>query len=276
MAAASMTGAEDALPNRDPGDFVKLREQGEMWRAATERVLDRLQLKPGMSCLDLGSGAGSVMRLLADRVGPEGKVTGLDNDGWLGRKALEAVRAEGGGNFAFIEADVTATDAPEGTPFDLCYCRFLLMQMRDPVAVLEKMQAWTRPGGYVCAEELDFGGMAFEPPCPAMGEFNRVFEIVFRSHGRNLRAGRQLPAQFEAAGLGLPDGTDAEAKFVPLAGIAEMLTNVYDMLFAAAAEFGLVDETRKQAFHADMAEAAADGRYYALTPVMISAWARVD
>ena len=76
------------------------------------------------------------------------------------------------------------------------------MHMHDPVAILEKMAAWTKPGGVVVAQEFDFGAIAVEPTCPAMGEFNRVFEGVFRGHGRNMRAGRQLPAQFEAAGLG--------------------------------------------------------------------------
>ena len=84
--------------------------------------------------------------------------------------------------------------------------------------MLEKMLFWTKPGGIVAAQEFDFGAIAVEPLCPAMAEFNRLFESVFRGHGRNLRAGRQLPAQFEAAGMGVPDGTLAEAKFLPAQG----------------------------------------------------------
>jgi hypothetical protein len=90
-----------------------------------------------------------------------------------------------------------------------------------------------------------------------------------------LRAGRQLPAQFEAAGLGLPDGTTAEAKFLPLKDLAQMLIGVYQGLFSAAAELGIADPVRAEAFRRDMAEAAADGRYYCLTPILIGAWRRV-
>jgi hypothetical protein len=127
----------------------------------------------------------------------------------------------------------------------------------------------------VVAQEFDFGAIAVEPPCPAMAEFNRVFEGVFRAHGRNLRAGRQLPAQFEAAGLGLPDGTLAEAKFLPLKDMASMLIGVYQGLFASAAELGIADTTRAAAFKSEMAEAAEDGRYYCLTPILIAVWKRV-
>ena len=108
-----------------------------------------------------------------------------------------------------------------------------------------------------------------------MGEFNRVFEGVFRGHGRNMRAGRQLPAQFEAAGLGTPDGTHAAVHFLPLGQIANMLIGVYESLYAASAELGLADPARASAFRSEMTEAGADGRYYCLTPVLIAAWKRV-
>ena len=149
------------------------------------------------------------------------------------------------------------------------------MHLSDPVALLEKMHHWTKQGGYVAAQEFDFGAIAIEPLCPAMAEFSRLFEGVFRGHGRNLRAGRQLPAQFEAAGLGLPEGTAAEVKFLPLAVMAPMLIGVYEGLFASGAELGIAETSPRGCLPGDMAEAAADGRYYCLTPTLISAWKRV-
>ena len=94
----------------------------------------------------------------------------------------------------------STVEALPGAPFDLTYCRLFLMHMPEPVAALERMLYWTKPGGVVVAQEFDFGAIAVEPLCPAMTEFNRLFEGVFRGHGRNLRAGRQLPAQFEGGG----------------------------------------------------------------------------
>ena len=276
MAAKAQKANPDGyVHSRDPNEYQRLRDQALMWQRATEEVLDRVGLKPGMSCLDVGSGPGAVMRLMADRVGPQGRVTGIEIDGKLGAQALADLRAQGGAQFNLIEADVLALDTVPGAPFDLTFCRLFLMHMQDPVAALEKMSFWTKPGGVVVAQEFDFGAIAVEPICPAMAEFNRLFEGVFRGHGRNLRAGRQLPAQFEAAGLGLPDGTLAEAKYLPLKDIAPMLIGVYQGLFASAAELGIADPTRAEQFKTDMADAAADGRYYCLTPILIAAWKRV-
>jgi ubiquinone/menaquinone biosynthesis C-methylase UbiE len=275
MARARKANPDGYVHTRDAKEYQRLRDQARMWEEATAQVLAAVGLGPGMSCLDIGSGPGAVMRQMADRVGPEGRVTGIEIDGALGAEALQDLRREGGAEFEQITADVLKLEAPAGVPFDLTFCRLLLMHMRDPVAILEKMSAWTKPGGVVVAQEFDFGAISVEPTCPAMGEFNRLFEGVFRAHGRNLRAGRQLPAQFEAAGLGTPDGTYAAVHFLPLALMANMLIGVYEGLYAAGTELGLADPVRASAFRSEMTEAGADGRYYCLTPVLIAAWKRV-
>lgn len=272
MRESNPDGCEHA---RDVAEYQRLHDQALMWQRATEELLDRIGLEAGMSCLDLGSGSGAVMRLMADRVGPQGRVAGVEIDGALGAQALADLRAEGGAAFELIQANAATLDQPPGAPFDLTYCRLFLMHMQEPVAMLEKMLFWTKPGGIVAAQEFDFGAIAVEPICPAMAEFNRLFESVFRAHGRNLRAGRQLPAQFEAAGIGIPDGTLAEAKFLPLKDMGQMLIGVYQSLFPAAAALGIADQARADQFTADMTEAALDGRYYCLTPILIGAWKRV-
>jgi ubiquinone/menaquinone biosynthesis C-methylase UbiE len=261
---------------RDADAYQRLRGQALMWQGATEALLDHVGLVPGMNVLDVGSGSGAVMRLMANRVGPPGSVSGIEIDAKLGGQAIAALRAEGGAKFNQIDANVLDLEAVPGAPFDFVFCRLFLMHMQDPVAVLEKMQGWVKPGGMIAAQECDFGAIAVEPLCPAMGEFNRLFEGVFRGHGRNLRAGRQLPMQFEAAGIGLPDGTLAEAKFLPLKDLTPMLIGAYQSLFASAAELGIADPVRADAFKNDMAAAGEDGRYYCLTPILIGAWKRLS
>jgi ubiquinone/menaquinone biosynthesis C-methylase UbiE len=275
MAGASKTNPDGYVHARDGREYQRLRNQARLWQAATEEALDAAGLASGMSCLDVGAGPGAVMRLMAARVGPQGKVTGLDIDARLGAEALAELRAEGGAEFAFLHGNVLELDTVPGAPFDLTFCRFLLMHLPDPSLVLEKMGGWTKPGGVVMAQEFDFGAIAIEPVCPPMAEFNRLFEGVFRAHGRNRRAGRQLPAQFEAAGLGPPDHAAAAAHFLPLAAMGDMLIDVYDGLFATGAELGIADAPRAAQFRQEMKEAAADGRYWCLPPILISAWKRI-
>jgi SAM-dependent methyltransferase len=225
-----------------------------------------------MRCLDVGCGPGAVMRSMADRVGPEGQVTGIDFDGTLGRQALEELRSKGGAQFAFVEGDVLQLADLPGAPFDVAFCRLLLMHMTDPVAVLAKMRSWVRPGGYVVAQELDFGSFSVEPEPPVFERFNRVFHGVFNAHGRDMRAGRHLPCQFEAAGIGLPDATRANSGFVPLAAMAPMLAAVYKGMLPAAEALGLAKAADGDALETELTETARDSRFFCLTPTLVSAW----
>jgi ubiquinone/menaquinone biosynthesis C-methylase UbiE len=254
MARARKVNPDGYVHARDAKEYQRLRDQARMWQGATAEVLAAVGLGPGMSCLDVGSGPGAVLRLMADRVGPQGRVTGIEIDAALGAMALQELRREGGAQFQQITADLLTLETPPGAPFDLTFCRLLLMHMRDPVTILEKMAAWTSPGGIVVAQEFDFGAIAVEPTCPAVGEFNRVFEGVFRGPGRNLRAG---------------------CHYFPLSQMANVLIGIYDGLYAAGAELGLADPMRASKFRKEMAEAGADGRYYCLTPVLIAAWKRM-
>ena len=41
--------------SRDANEYQRLREQALLWQRASEEVLDRIGLVPGMSCLDVGA-----------------------------------------------------------------------------------------------------------------------------------------------------------------------------------------------------------------------------
>src|SRR5262245_42131451 len=134
---------------RSSEEYQRLREQARIWESATMRVLQQAGLREGMSCLDLGCGPGEVMRLMSEMVGTSGQVTGIDADGKIGRQAIEMLQATTECRVSFLEGDLEDTDDIPGQPFDLTYARLVLFHVRDPIAVLRKMNAWTQPGGLI-------------------------------------------------------------------------------------------------------------------------------
>jgi ubiquinone/menaquinone biosynthesis C-methylase UbiE len=202
---------------RTSQEYQRLRRQAAMWEAATARVLGQAGIRPGMRCLDVGSGPGEVVRLLAELVGPDGQVTGVDSDGRLGREALGVLQATlpNPERLSFVEADVEAAEELRGQPFDLVYARLLLSHLRDPVAMLRKLTVWTRPGGVLVVRDYDVPVVDIWPPLETWGEFRRVIGGVYEKTGRDLRFGRKLPLHFVAAGLGEPDGTDVAGVLAP-------------------------------------------------------------
>src|ERR1700733_12007514 len=79
--------ASDAL-GHPAEEEERRRVQARVWEVATWRLLDQVGLGPGASCLDAGCGPGETMRAMAERVGPTGRVLGVDADAALGELTL--------------------------------------------------------------------------------------------------------------------------------------------------------------------------------------------
>jgi ubiquinone/menaquinone biosynthesis C-methylase UbiE len=263
---------DDYVLARTSAEYQRLRRQARLWEQVTARVLDQVGIGAGMRCLDVGCGPGEVMRLMAERVGASGRVTGLDNDGRVGREALEVLRATVTGQFEFVHADAQATGEPPGAPFDLVYARLLLFHLHDPVAMVRKMYAWTRPGGVMLVQDWDCRTMDIVPPLANWAEFERVMYGVFDKAGRDPRIGMKMPLHFAAAGLGEPDGTDVAGQLRPLAEIGGLFQAVYQSMQPTALRFGLTTEAAGQAFVAEITEAIRQRRGVGVAPLLVSAW----
>jgi ubiquinone/menaquinone biosynthesis C-methylase UbiE len=265
---------------RTSAEYQRLRWQAALFEQVTARVLGQLGVGEGLRCLDVGCGAGDVMRLLAGLVGPAGAVTGLDSDARLGGEALAVLRATVPGRFAFVEADVETAEEVPGGPFDLVFARFLLFHVHDPAAVVRKLYGWTRPGGVLLIQDFDARTMDVVPPLATWPEYERVVYGMFARAGADPGVGRKLPLHFTTAGLGLPDGTDVTGLLLPLPEIVRMYRAMYENLRPAALRLGLTTEADGDAFLAELSEAttpghgqgAGPGDRTAMPPLVVSAW----
>jgi SAM-dependent methyltransferase len=125
------------------------------WLASMERtealiapigtiLLDRAAPAAGEHVLDVGCGGGATSREIAARVGPGGRVLGLD----ISAPILEAARARSAdaSNLEFRIGDA-ARMAWGGRTFDLICSRFGVMFFHEPVAAFANLRAALRPAG---------------------------------------------------------------------------------------------------------------------------------
>ena len=101
------------------------------------------QLRPEKSCkiLDLGCGTGYLSSVLAERVGPGGKVIGVDPDNERVRVAHEKYSAS---NLVFLEG--SGEDFPEDQ-YDIVFSNYVLHWIKDKESVLKKVYQNLKPGG---------------------------------------------------------------------------------------------------------------------------------
>ena len=155
-----------------------------------------MEAQPGKCLLDVGCGIGDDVRALAQIVGPQGRVVGIDKSQTLldiARKGSEGVDLSG----EFVLGDVSCLDIADSS-FDGCRAERVLQHCDNPEQVLSEMVRVLRPGGCVVVVDVDYDSMITSLTNHALARklTQAKCDVV-----RNGWIGRQLPGLFRRCGL---------------------------------------------------------------------------
>mgnify|MGYP001036754371 CR=1 FL=1 len=109
-------------------------------------LIKRLSLPPEARVLELGSGRGMALFLLA-RQHPQWQLSGIDLDAEMASTSERAARQGGWDSFSFQEGAAENLDASEA--YDLILCVDALEHIEDDLGLLQKMRHALKPGGYL-------------------------------------------------------------------------------------------------------------------------------
>jgi O-methyltransferase/aklanonic acid methyltransferase len=114
------------------------------------RLVEWGDLQPGESVLDVGCGRGSTLFPAAERVGPDGRVLGVD----LSAEMVELLRVDVDGqrvtNARAQQMNAEALDVDDGS-FDVALSSFVLHLLPRPEAAAGELRRAVRPSGRVVA-----------------------------------------------------------------------------------------------------------------------------
>jgi ubiquinone/menaquinone biosynthesis C-methylase UbiE len=181
---------------RRVGELERLHVQSAALAPDTREMLNRIGVHDGWSCLDVGCGPGGITSLLSERVGPNGRVIGLDMDAHF----LEHARAGAPENVEFRQADAYRSGLPTGS-FDLVHMRFIASTAGDPERLLQEAIRLARPGGTVALQEPDATTLNCYPPHPAWERLKTAYLGAFSAAGVDIQLGKRLYALARQAGL---------------------------------------------------------------------------
>lgn len=198
----AIRGSEDgryfAADAEAADELARLRILEAICDPQTFQVLDTIGVEPGWRCLEVGAGAGSVTRWLADKVGLRGRVVAADLDTrFIDDVGLPNVEAR--------HCNI-ADDEIEPAAYDLVHSRAVVMHMDDPLDVLRRMTAALRPGGWLVIEDPDYGTVeAIDRSHPLVAPFEQCYQAriqyLVEAKVMDLRYGRTLPIHLDALGL---------------------------------------------------------------------------
>jgi ubiquinone/menaquinone biosynthesis C-methylase UbiE len=130
------------------------------WQYMSTRTVERLNLAPGERVLDVPCGTGAALLALAERVGPSGRVVGLDYAERMVEIARRKIAASDFRNVELRIGDMTAI-APE-EPYDALQCTLGLFFVDDMAGLLRSFRRLVRSGGGRLAVTV-FGEHFYEP-----------------------------------------------------------------------------------------------------------------
>jgi ubiquinone/menaquinone biosynthesis C-methylase UbiE len=210
-------GSQEPTPvyalGSDLEERQRLQRQADELRAVSSELLDHTRLGAGGSAIDLGCGPRGILDLLAARVGPAGRVVGLDFDAASIALAQAYAREHGLSNVQVMKGDARKTGLP-GSSFDAVHARTLLINVPDPAAVVTEMVRLTLPGGFVAAMEPDIPLTVCYPRIEAWERMSRLFGQSVARDGADEAIGRRLSELFRNAGL-VDVGTEARMTVYP-------------------------------------------------------------
>lgn len=170
---ASPTGAGRYPLGHSDGETRRLILQHQVYAPLTRQFLVDAGIAAGMRVLDVGSGAGDVALLLAELVGPQGRVVGVDANPGILDVARWRAEAAGWTTVTFRLGDLERPERLDGDGdgldggFDAIVGRWVLMFLTEPAALLRTLRGHLRPGGIVAFQESDLTTpVRTYPPAP--------------------------------------------------------------------------------------------------------------
>jgi SAM-dependent methyltransferase len=167
--------------------------------ATIARIRDLRGDLSGSACLEVGAGGGSVARLLAEQVGPAGRVVALD---------IKPRHIPTQPGLEVVQHDLTSDDPLPAGPWDLIHARLVLGHLPQRGSILRKLADVLAPGGVLLTEDWEAmitGTVVAAPSAEAAALYERYQQTVgpkvFAAAGTDRRWARQANLAMRRAGL---------------------------------------------------------------------------
>jgi SAM-dependent methyltransferase len=255
------------LDNRSVLAGRRLDALSAIFDPPTFRHIDALGIRHGWRCWEVGAGGPSVVRWLAQRVGPGGRVLATDIDVTWTQDVI--------GPTVVVQKHDVARDAPPAQTFDLVHARLVLVHVADRDQALRSMVHVLRPGGWLLVEDADPALQplsCLDPQSPEEELANKLragFRGLMAKRGVDLAYGRKLPRLLRDAGL-IDVAADAYFPVVlPECALLEVTT--MELIRDELARHDIATEAEIDQHLANVSAGDVD----LAQPPLISAWGRV-
>lgn len=202
-----MTDCNDTAFERDyilgthSSELERLHIQHTVWRSTALEAWKRAGLRRGQTVIDAGCGPGFAAFDLAEIVGSQGRVIGIERSKRYSAAAQEGAAERQLPHLSIFEADLVIDPLPIVSA-DLIWMRWVANFLPDPALAVKRLSENLKPGGqFVAHEYVDRRTLQLIPNNLNFEIFSSAVNASWESDGGNPEIGRELPTIFDREGL---------------------------------------------------------------------------
>jgi SAM-dependent methyltransferase len=164
------------------------------------RALDVAGIGGARRVADFGSGTGTVSRWMAERMGPEGQVDGIDISEDQVAVASSTAVPVNSGKVNYRVSSAYEPGLPQGV-YDLAFTRLVLCHLKEPAKAVAEMAALLKPGGRLVLVDMDLRTPFTMPPSTHYEQWIASIPAHAKALGVDYNIGVRLPELLSEAGL---------------------------------------------------------------------------
>ncbi len=212
--------AGEYLLGVNKAELERLKFQHGVWKQNTDSFLDRIKVKRGWKCLDVGAGPGFLTMDLRERVGPSGEVTSLEPSEWYLGWLTDQAKRKRWKNIRTIHGTAETAPIPKNH-YNLVFIRWVIAFVPDPERFLLPLINALKPGGVIAVMDYWYEGLSLYPRGGAFDSMPGVVRKYYRSGGGDPYITGKIPEFFRAHKLRVIDFTPTQIAGGPESGIFE-------------------------------------------------------
>jgi ubiquinone/menaquinone biosynthesis C-methylase UbiE len=253
----------------DRAELERLGLQHQLWSAQAAAAWERAGFRRGDKILDVGCGPGFATADLAQRVGPRGRIVGVDISPRFLAHLEERARACGLANIHTVQGSVERLPIRQ-SDFDGAYARWVLCFVRRPAAVLTQVARRLKRGGvFVIQDYYQYENILIAPECDV---FRRVFSAVhksWRARGGDPDIGCRLPGLLRRAGFDVREIKPLVRLACPGSPLWDWPDTFFDIYLPSLVKTGFITSADERSFRREWAKRSRNPDAFFTSPPML-------
>ena len=268
-----MTEPDQYVLGYRQAEQVRLQQQAQQLAHESSWLFDQTAIASGARVAEIGCGPHGCLDLLSERVGPTGRVVGVERSAEAVALARTLISQRNLRNVDVLEGDARSTGLPRAS-FDVVTSRLVLVNVPQPEQIVAEALALVRTGGWVAFHEADYVSHVCDPPSNAWTSLVELLQTYSAMNGIDPLIGRKLPRLLREAGL-----TDIHVNpiihvYPPGHGRRNLLLDFSENLSERLVAQKLIGEPELAGLKAELSRHLADPDTLVVSHLYFQAWGR--